>query len=131
MKDVYKELLACLPLPLRREIARMQQTNADFFSRLEEIRLRAGHRVALTLDGRNLLLPLSLTEGEVSSAFEALCDGSVYAHAESLRAGYISRFGLRIGVAGRVVVALSPARSIGVLACTAAPVVFTVTMRPP
>ncbi|MBQ8173824.1 MAG: stage III sporulation protein AA [Clostridia bacterium] len=104
MRASLARLLACLPKHLYREITRMQETNADFWQRLEEIRLRAGHHAALTFDGRNCPLPIVLTKEEVAAAFADMCDRSVYAHAESLRAGYVSAFGFRVGVAGRIVV---------------------------
>lgn len=103
MEKNLDRLLACLPKELARTLSRMQESNTDFFLRLSEIRLRAGHHAALVLDGRNRLLPVKLTQKELSDTFSALCDGSVYAHEESLRAGYLSAFGYRVGVAGRTV----------------------------
>ncbi len=103
MPERYAPLLVCLPDGIRRELLALSSGYADFWERLFEIRLRAGHFVALTLDGRNLLLSSVLHPTELSTIFSNLCDNSVYAHAESLRQGYFSAYGCRVGVAGRAV----------------------------
>ena len=99
----FSEILACLPRQLQQQITRMRAGQDDLPARLSEIRLRAGHQAALTLDGGNMLLPLTLTEEDVVHTLTALCGGSLYAHANTLRMGYLSAYGCRIGVAGRAV----------------------------
>ena len=70
----------------------------------EEVHLRRGRPASYTLGGRNFALPVSLGEKEMEEVFLALCDGSVYAHRETLRHGYLAlRGGVRVGVAGRYV----------------------------
>lgn len=96
-------ILACLPPRLRQLLSRMREGQADLLWRLAEIRLRAGHQVALTLDGGNVPLPITMTEGDVTDTLAALCGGSLYAHGNALRGGYLSVHGCRIGVAGRAV----------------------------
>lgn len=81
----------------------MDETQGGFEQRLSELRIRAGHNAALTLDGRNILLPTACTAAEVSESLAALCNGSLYAHSESLRRGFLSAFGYRVGVGGRAV----------------------------
>lgn len=103
MEKNFERVLVCLPKELARTLSRMRETHTDLVARLSEIRLRAGHHAAVVLDGRNRLLPVKLTQRELSDCFSLLCDGSVYAHEESLRAGYFSAFGYRVGVAGRTV----------------------------
>ena len=76
---------------------------ADFYNRLFEVRLRAGHHAALTVDGRNLLLSYRASASEVSATLASLCDRSLYAHKDTLREGYLCAFGCRVGVAGRAV----------------------------
>ena len=103
MPECYAPLIACLPDRVRRELLAMAEGYADFWTRLFEIRLRASHHVALTVDGRNLLLSVILDHAELSTTFSKLCDNSIYAHAESLRQGYLTAYGCRVGVAGRAV----------------------------
>ena len=95
------EVFACLPEGLLREIERLREGNGDFYSRLFEVRLRAAHHAALTVDGRNLLLTYRTSAREVAATLAALCANSVYAHKDTLREGYLYAFGCRVGVAGR------------------------------
>lgn len=70
----------------------------------EEVHLRLGRPASYVLGGRNFALSVSLGEKEMEEVFLALCDGSVYAHRETLRHGYLAlRGGVRVGVAGRYV----------------------------
>ncbi len=76
----------------------------ELYGRLSEIRLRAGRFASLTVAGENLMLPATLTEGELSSLLTAFCDGSLYAHRETLAEGYLDLGGgIRCGVCGRAV----------------------------
>ena len=54
----FSDILACLPRQLQQQSTRMRAGQDDLPARLSEIRLRAGHQAALTLDGGNMLLPL-------------------------------------------------------------------------
>lgn len=103
MDEIFARILSCLPPALRQLLSRMKEGQGNFLSRLSEIRLRAGHQAALLLDGGNLLLPPVLSRAELADTLAALCGGSLYAHSESLRQGYLSAFGCRVGVAGRAV----------------------------
>ena len=55
------------------------------------------------MEGRNLILPLALSEAELEGILNACCERSVYAHRETLREGYVTFHGCRVGVAGRAV----------------------------
>ena len=70
----------------------------------EEVHLRCGRPSSYTLGGRNFALPVTLDAKETEEVFLALCAGSVYAHRETLRQGYLALSGgVRVGVAGRYV----------------------------
>lgn len=70
----------------------------------EEVHLRSGRPASFTRGGRNFPLPFSLRAEEIEEVFFTLCAGSVYAHRETLRHGYIALpGGVRVGVAGRYV----------------------------
>ncbi len=72
--------------------------------RAEEVHLRCGRPSSYTLDGYNFALPVTLNAKEMEEVFLALCAGSVYAHRETLRRGYLALSGgVRVGVAGRYV----------------------------
>lgn len=75
------------------------------FDGIEELRLSGERRSFVRISGKNLPLSVRLTQEQLDTVFMAMCDGSLYAHAETLREGYLSLGdGLRVGVAGRAVV---------------------------
>ena len=72
---------------------------------VEEIRLRADGRVFLTADGETVALDTIVSADALQRIFVAVCDGSLYAHADTIKDGYVTlRDGVRVGVAGRAVV---------------------------
>lgn len=80
----------------------------------EEIRIRRGRMSALTLSG-GITLPLdvSLSRDEMEATVDRLCGGSLYAHGDTIKRGYISLpGGIRAGVSGRA--AVENGRVIGV-----------------
>ena len=71
---------------------------------VEEIRCRRGRRLYLTCGGRNISLPVTVTEQDIASIFDSVCGGSLYAHKDSLAEGYVTLDGgLRAGIVGRAV----------------------------
>ncbi len=71
--------------------------------RCEEIRLRRGGLSTLTISG-NLTVPmkLHLTDEDMNEIVARLCQGSLYAHGDTIKNGYIILpGGLRAGVCGR------------------------------
>ncbi len=104
MKKQISALLDCLPSPLHRTLLRLARDQQDFYKRLSEVRLRQGHHAALVLDGENQLLPLICGAAEIKETLDRLCNGSLYLHRESMRQGYLSAFGCRVGLGGRAVI---------------------------
>lgn len=108
---VLRELVSLLPKPVGTAYAALSKTMGQAV--LSEIRLRAGRYQSFTAAGENLVIgrdgtfgrsvsdPLILSEKDLAETVFLLCGGSVYAHAAELRAGYIARAGVRIGVCGR------------------------------
>ena len=75
-------------------------------ARIEEIRLRSGRRVYLTVgthEGkRNILLDSFLDPATLGSILKQMCGGSLYTYSESIIKGFISLGdGVRVGVCGR------------------------------
>lgn len=69
---------------------------------LEELRLRAGRYVTLTVGGENLTTPLRLDDRDLSDILSALCGGSLYAYSQDIAQGFLTLpDGIRVGVAGR------------------------------
>lgn len=70
----------------------------------EELHIRSARPSSVAVAGENRALPCVLSAEAVEEIFLRLCDGSVYAHRETLRSGYVSLAGgIRVGVAGRYV----------------------------
>ena len=68
----------------------------------EEIRLRVGKLSALGASGGKAVpLDVIVTREEMDETVERLCGGSLYAHGDTIKNGYISLFGgIRVGVCG-------------------------------
>ena len=80
----------------------------------EEIRLRCKRNSSLTVSGgEQISLGVSLSREEMDDAVDRLCGGSLYAHGDTIKNGYISIFGgIRVGVCGRA--AIDNGKMIGV-----------------
>lgn len=88
---------ALLPPRLCREIGSLA-LGADA---VEEVRLRRGHVVSLTVGGRNLRLSTCLSPTEIEDVLHAMCQGAPYAFQEQLCQGFLTLDGgIRVGVCG-------------------------------
>ena len=102
-----------LPACLLREIE--EKTPAGEW--IEEVRLRRERCASLTVGGRNLRLSTVLSGTEMDRLLLAMCEGSLYAHGESVCEGYLTLpEGVRVGVCGKAGVAAG--RVTGVLPVT-------------
>lgn len=71
----------------------------------EEIRLRRGRVASITVGGENLRLSTIWSGKELEQLLLRLSEGSLYAHEETLREGYlVLEGGVRVGVCGRATV---------------------------
>jgi stage III sporulation protein AA len=94
-----------LILPLLPEKAAYEIKKLLFYKKaqnLNEIRLRAGGIQSFVISGEEKEMKnVALTEEDIAKTVYKLCSGSVYAHSEELKKGYISFCGMRIGVCGK------------------------------
>ena len=68
----------------------------------EELRVRRGRAASVTVSGRNIRLCTILSGAEMDDLLLAMCEGSLYAHSETVSRGYlILKDGIRVGVCGR------------------------------
>lgn len=68
----------------------------------EELRLRRGRCASVTASGENLLLKTVLSGKEMDALLPVFCEGSLYAHGETVCRGYLTlEGGIRVGVCGR------------------------------
>ena len=118
------ELAALLPAELCCEI----EESVPAGELLEEIRLRRGRAASLTVSGRNIRLSTVLSGNRMDALLLAMCEGSLYAHGETVKQGYLAlRDGIRVGVCGRLGVA--DGRATGV--CEVSSLVIRVPHAPP
>jgi stage III sporulation protein AA len=72
---------------------------------VDEIRLRTDRRIWITSGGKNVPLEATLGRAQIDGIVDLLCDGSLYAHADTLRRGYVRMDGgIRVGIVGRAAV---------------------------
>ena len=93
-------LLPLLPQKITNEIRKL--VSSGEIRNLNEIRLRANSAQSFTISGENVEIKnIILTEKDIADTVYKLCSGSVYAHLEELKKGYIASYGIRIGVCGK------------------------------
>lgn len=93
-----QEILQHLPPAMAAEVRRRW---AHFCP--EELRLRRGGYSCLCRGGETVYLETVLTQENMDAILCSLCGGSMYAHRETLRQGYLTlRGGIRVGVCGRM-----------------------------
>lgn len=96
----FEALSAHLPKALLREVRGI--TDSYRGESLSELRLRAGGRCSLIIEGRELPLSYRLGMLELSELVSGLCLGGAYAYADGINRGYIPlSCGIRAGVVGR------------------------------
>ena len=94
---IWRAALSYLPERLRHAV-RLVSADGDG---VEEIRIRAGGLCTLTVRGKNVSCGIAASSGETAECAELLCGGSLYAHADGIRAGVIAAGnGIRAGIAG-------------------------------
>lgn len=102
MESRLEQAAACLPISLRQ---RLEQLGGEQ-QRCEEIRLRIGQPLQVTLGGMERALPGSrLTSEEIAMSFSCAAEYSIHTYADSLCQGFLTlRGGHRMGVCGQTAV---------------------------
>lgn len=90
-------------MPLRSAIYKTVRDYSLDSEKITDIRLRRGARSFLSVGRRSYPIEPILSARQLDSIVFALADGSVYAHADTIREGYITVGGIRCGVCGRAV----------------------------
>lgn len=94
LPDVLKE---CLPTRLCRALESVSGA-------WDEVYLRADKACSVTVGGENRRLPITLSPKELEDILMRLCQGSLYAHKESILQGFVALAGgIRVGVGGQAV----------------------------
>ncbi len=112
--DCLTEILDCMPEQIKNAVMLLNQSERT--GKLSEIRLRAENLQTLVVAEKELVIstsgkaeadsdrPLRLSAQELSEVVFKLCGGSVYAHFDEIKNGFISKNGIRIGVCGTGVI---------------------------
>lgn len=108
--DFLKETLPCLPEKVANAVRRLDGTC------ITEIRLRANGLQTVLYNGRELVIskdlsvlpqckdPMTLEYKDIENVVFALCSGSVYAHSEQIKQGFITKNGVRVGIGGKAII---------------------------
>ena len=99
------KILSLFPLEAKEKILRIAAGYQNFFTKLSEIHLRANRYLSLTLEGINLPVHYVFSPSAVEQILKLCCENSVYAYTESLREGFVTFQGIRVGVVGRAILA--------------------------
>ena len=71
---------------------------------IDEVRLRTDRLVTVTSGGKNIPLGIRFGRGVIDGIVDLLCDGSLYAYADTISQGYVTSQGIRVGIVGRAAV---------------------------
>jgi len=101
MNEVIKKPFSLLPSALLQEINRLASARGEELSTISELRIRSGRRCSLVISGERVGLAYRLSREEMRRLFICVCEGSVYAHRDTIADGYVTmEEGVRVGVAG-------------------------------
>lgn len=90
------------PLLPYRVVDALGRVSLPYGTRLEELRLKRDRPSYLCAGGYNRPLDVVLDGREMEDTLVALCAGSLYAHSDTIRRGYLSLDGgIRVGLCGR------------------------------
>ena len=93
---------ALRPLLPYRVVDALGRVSLPYGARMEELRLKRDRPSYLCAGGYNRPLDVVLSGREMEDTLVALCAGSLYAHSDTIRRGYLALDGgIRVGLCGR------------------------------
>lgn len=97
-----KALLECLPSALRRELLGVARSRVGGVDAYSEIHMTVGRQSSVVTGTERVFLTSEITAADMQRTVAALCEGSVYAHRDTIADGYISLgCGIRVGLCGQ------------------------------
>lgn len=99
-----RDALLILPSPIRADIMKTLEAECLSPDELTDIRLRREGGSCISVGTRSYRIAADISPRKFDDMIFALTGGSLYAHAETIRDGYISVGGIRCGVCGRAVI---------------------------
>lgn len=100
MYDVDK-VLSVIPQKAAQEILRLADSRKAGLKSISEIRLRTIGRNSVTFSGDTVSLCTCLSGEDIKRTVSLMCGGSLYAHRDSIKDGYITVGGVRVGICGQ------------------------------
>ncbi|MGM9645988.1 MAG: hypothetical protein ACI3XS_04815 [Eubacteriales bacterium] len=101
-EEEYGFILSKLPKKIGDGILSFLDENS--FKHMNEIRIHKNSEVCLMADFKNVKTNITADEKDMEEILNSLCEGSVYAHFDTIKDGYISiGRGIRAGICGRAV----------------------------
>lgn len=101
-EEEYGYVLARLPQKIRDGV--ISFLNENSYNHVNEIRIHKNAVITLIADSKNVKTNIKVTEKDMEETLNSLCQGSVYAHFDTIKDGYISiGNGIRAGICGRAV----------------------------
>lgn len=98
--NVPEAIMALIPLRIAEAVQSFERKNIGGY--IEEIRLRYNKCVSVTSCGINYRLNTVCSKHDIEDTVSNLCDGSLYAHSDTIKNGYISlKNGIRVGICGK------------------------------
>ncbi len=80
---------------------------------VDEVRIRQNRNACISSADKNIILKTVICKSEMDLMVDFICDSSLYAHADTIREGYITLSGgIRVGIVGRA--SVSDGKIIGV-----------------
>lgn len=98
-----RDALLILPAPIRADIMKTLEETGLSPDELTDIRIRRGGGSCVSSGTRSHRITFDISPRKFDDMIFTLTGGSLYAHAETIREGYISVDGIRCGVCGRAV----------------------------
>lgn len=93
--------LSYLPDRLSTEVKKYAALYGGF---VNEIRLRRGGVLSITVMGENVNCKITVTEKECADTLLRLCNNSIYSHTDTLKSGFVTTpEGIRVGICGKAV----------------------------
>ena len=72
------------------------------YKAINEIRIHKNASLMLIADSKNVVTDIFVSDDDIKSSFELMCDSSIYSHIDTIKQGYISvGMGIRAGICGR------------------------------
>ena len=98
MRAINREIKSTLPFRIYSWISKLESESGL----IEEIRLRRKRQAYVICSGKNIILPIIVTDNELDEIILAISHNSLYAYRDTIAKGYISLDdGVRVGIIGR------------------------------